>query len=202
LATERLKSPRARLFVALDLPDEISGSLVSWQERAMRDPALRPLARQALHVTLCFLGYRPERAIPEIAAEIVAVTAGAVPMELQPEPQPLPPSRPRLFAVEARSEAAVAVQADVAARLERAGHYRPEKRPFWPHITAARVRPEKGHGRRPRRVAEGPGPLPERLLAPFDCVRIALYRSNLRPTGAEYVRLGGLDLPPTVVGKR
>ena len=44
MAKERLKSPRARLFVALDLPDRVRDGLVAWQREALTDPALRPVA--------------------------------------------------------------------------------------------------------------------------------------------------------------
>jgi hypothetical protein len=39
MTKERLKSPRARLFVALDLPDEVRDGLVVWQREALTDPA-------------------------------------------------------------------------------------------------------------------------------------------------------------------
>src|SRR5919197_1486432 len=42
MAKERLKSPRARLFVALDLPDRVREDLEAWQARELTDPALRP----------------------------------------------------------------------------------------------------------------------------------------------------------------
>ena len=49
-------------------------------------------------------------------------------------------------------------------------------------------------------VEARPGELPQALVHTFDSVRIALYRSKLRPTGAEYVSLANLDLPPTAPG--
>jgi exopolyphosphatase/guanosine-5'-triphosphate,3'-diphosphate pyrophosphatase len=64
---ERLKSPRARLFVALDLPDQAREGIVAWGREALADPALRPVAPESLHITLAFLGYRPEKEIEEIA---------------------------------------------------------------------------------------------------------------------------------------
>jgi 2'-5' RNA ligase len=60
MAKERLKSPRTRLFVALDLPDAVREGLVAWGERELRDPALRPVRPEALHVTLAFLGWSSE----------------------------------------------------------------------------------------------------------------------------------------------
>ncbi|MET0958070.1 MAG: 2'-5' RNA ligase family protein, partial [Solirubrobacterales bacterium] len=71
MAKRRLKSPRARLFVALDLPDRVREGIGRWQAKALADPALRPMSPESLHVTLCFLSYRPEKAIPRIA-ELIA----------------------------------------------------------------------------------------------------------------------------------
>ena len=210
MTKERLKSPRARLFVALDLPDRVRDGLVAWQREALGDPALRPVAPQALHVTLCFLAYQPERDIERIA--VVMRSVGERPVEARFEPQPaaVPKGRPRLFAAIAESTAAVELQAELSDQLQAERFYRPEKRPFWPHVTVARVKPAKRsdsdrRGRRrgrPMRVETPPGPLPAGLLERFDAVRMTLYQSLLRPTGAEYVSLAELDLPPARVEKR
>lgn len=203
MAKERLKSPRARLFVALDLPEKAREGLVAWQTAECADPALRPVASQALHVTLCFLGYHPEREIDRIGAVVTAVRPRPVPLRFEAAPVPLPKGRPRLFAIGADSDASIAVQAELSQALAAKRFYEPEKREFWPHVTVARVRSERrrgtsGQGRRgrPRLVDSPPGRLPEDLVEPFGCVRVALYRSTLKPQGAEYVRLAGLDLPP------
>jgi len=203
MAKERLKSPRARLFVALDLPEEVRDGLAAWQAQALSDPALRPMRREALHVTLCFLSYQPERAISRISQLIASIPPRAVELRFDPEPSPIPKGRPRLYAVGAGGDAAVALQGELSAVLEAERFYEPEKRAFWPHVTAARVRSERqppGRGERrgkgrPRRVSTPPARLPEQLTEPFGAVRVALYRSILKPQGAEYVRLDGVDLP-------
>jgi hypothetical protein len=43
-------------------------------------------------------------------------------------------------------------------------------------------------------VSGPPPPLPDELLEPFGGVRVTLYRSILRPQGAEYLPLASLDL--------
>jgi RNA 2',3'-cyclic 3'-phosphodiesterase len=210
MSRERLKSPRARLFVALDLPDEVREGLATWQAAALEDEALRALRAEALHVTLCFLGYQPEREIDRIGAVVRGIEPRSVRLRFDAEPVPVPRGRPRLFAIGAESDDAVALQAELAGRLESQRFYRPEKRPFWTHVTVARVRSERrsssGRGRggrgRPMRVEAPPTALPAKLRAPFDAVRVALYRSNLRPAGAEYVSLAELDLPPAGAEKR
>jgi 2'-5' RNA ligase len=191
------------LFVALDLPDPIRDGLADWQRQALGDPALRPVKPEALHVTLCFLSYHPEKAIDRILELVEGVGPRPVGVRLEPEPVPIPGGRPRLFAIGAISQATEALQAELSDALEAERFYEPEKRPFWPHLTVARVRserrpPAKGERRgrgRPKRVSDRPGALPDALTEPFGAVRVALYRSNLKPQGAEYVRLGGVDLP-------
>jgi len=186
MAKERLKSPRARLFVALDIPEDLREGLAEWGGRALRDPALRPLPPASLHVTLAFLGYRP--AIQEAASPAPWI-------ELR-DPLPRPPrGRARLFALPVISPETESLQAAVEASLVAGGFYEPEKRPFWPHLTVARVRPEARGSRRPAVVESPPGPLPPELCEPRLAVRGALYRSELQPTGARYVPLAQLELP-------
>jgi RNA 2',3'-cyclic 3'-phosphodiesterase len=200
VAKERLKSPRARLFVALDLPEDVRSGLEAWQARELTDEALRPVAPQALHVTLCFLSYHPEKKIDEIAAIATGIEPRPVELRFEAEPKPLPKGRPRLFAVGASSEAAISLQQELSDALQAKRFYEPEKRSFWPHITVARVRSERGSrskGRKrgkPMHVKDFPPSLPEELLGAFEAPRLALYRSYLRHTGADYVRLAELNL--------
>jgi RNA 2',3'-cyclic 3'-phosphodiesterase len=211
VAKERLKSPRARLFVALDIPDEIRTGLVEWQRGALTDEALRVLSPEALHMTLVFLGWQRERDIDRIAELATGEIAAEAPeVRLLPDPVGVPPrGRPRLFAVDAESPGAIELQSEVERKLVDAGFYEPEKRAFWPHLTVARVRSERrprgsGGKRRTGRymhVDEPPGALPEALQEPFRAVRVALYRSILRPQGAEYASLAHVELPVRGSGK-
>jgi 2'-5' RNA ligase len=195
MAKERLKSPRARLFVALDLPDDLREGVEGWGRDALVDPALRPVSPQALHITLAFLGYRPEKEVEAIAAAVRESAAPAPWLELRDAEQRPPRGRARLYALPAISPGTEALQAGLEHRLAEEGFYEPEKRPFWPHVTVARVRPEARGSRRPAVVSEPPGPLPEGLQEPRLCVRMALYRSVLQPTGARYVPLAQVELP-------
>jgi 2'-5' RNA ligase len=194
MAKERLKSPRARLFVALDLPPEMLSGIEGWGREALGDPALRPIPTASLHVTLAFLGYRPEKEIGRIGEIVESIDAPAPWVELR-DPVARPPrGRARLFALPVESPGAVVLQAGLEERLVSERVYEPEKRPFWPHLTVARVRPETRGSKRPRRVESPPGPLPQDLLQPVSCVRVALYRSELKPQGAQYTPLAHVDL--------
>jgi 2'-5' RNA ligase len=197
MAKERLKSPRARLFVALDLPDEVREGVVAWQGRELRDPALRPVRPESLHMTLVFLGYQAEKDLDRIAEAALGARARAPEVRLEPEPVGVPKGRrPRLYALDAPSDGAVELQRQVEERLVAARFYEPEKRPFWPHLTVARVKSERRGGRKPALVERPPGPLPERtFLRPMTLVRLVLFRSHLRREGAVYEPMAELELP-------
>ncbi len=196
MAKERLKSPRARLFVALDLPQDVRAGLVEWQRTALADPALRVVRPEALHMTLVFLGYQAEKDVKAIARAALVKDAEAPAVELATEPVGVPPGkRPRLIALAANSEETVALQREIEERLVAGGFYEPEKRPFWPHLTVARVRPEAPGGRKPALVRAQPHPLPEHMFRFFRPTRLVLFKSHLRRTGAEYEAMAELELP-------
>ncbi len=194
MTKERLKSPRARLFVALDLPDRVRAGIAAWGREAFADPALRPVREESLHITLAFLGWLPEKEIPRLG-EIVAASGGrTVPLELG-DPVPRPErGRPRLYALPVASPGTVELQARLREQLVGARLYEPEKRPFWPHVTVARVRREERGSKRPAVVGKRPGPIPKNLSQLFRGVRITLYRSELQPQGAQYTPLAQVEL--------
>jgi 2'-5' RNA ligase len=195
MTKERLKSPRARLFVALDLPEPVREGIVAWGRRELRDPALRAVRLESLHVTLAFLGWLPERAIEQLGEIVAGLRHPAPIVELgDPVARPSLP-RARLFALPTTSPETVSLQAELEGALVAERLYEPEKRPFWPHVTVARVRSAKRGKRRPASVEQPPRGLPRELLSPVRCVRVTLYRSELKPSGAEYRPLAQVELP-------
>jgi len=176
-------SPRARLFLALEPREEDRAELADWRDRlvAGRDD-LRPSPAETLHLTLAFLGYRPEKEIPAIARAAFGAVSELAPAVLRPGPVvPLPRRGPRLFALDLDDEEgrAVAIQAAASRALAEGRFYRPEKRAWWPHVTLARVK----RGRRAPPLDDAPGAgAPAALGAPT----VTLYRSTLRPQGALY----------------
>jgi 2'-5' RNA ligase len=182
------------LFVALDLPEKVQAAIEVWGRSELSDDALRPVRREALHVTLAFLGYLPEKAIPRLA-RIVAASSGPAPRIELGEPVARPArGHPRLFALPVRSPRAVELQSELQERLVTERLYEPEKRPFWPHVTVARVRSAGRGSKRPAHIDRHPGAFPQELLQPFDAVRVTLYRSELQPQGAIYVPLAQVEL--------
>lgn len=173
-------APRLRLFVALDLPDAVRRELTVWRDRAFGGAdELRPVRADALHVTLVFLGWQAQRDVEAIAGAMEKAAALPAPVLAVGELRAVPPRRARLLAldlVDADGRCA-AVQAAAAGALERAGFYEPERRPFWAHVTVARV---KRGQRLPAFTPEPP------VLAPFITGQLTLYRSLLTGDGAIY----------------
>lgn len=173
--------------MALDLPADVRARLAAWRDEliAGRDD-LRPVAEEALHVTLAFLGYRAEQEAGAIA-EAIASAAGDAPLLLPGEVRPIPPRRPRLFALDLDDPDGVCgqLQQRVSDALEAGRFYKPEKRPFWPHVTLARVK----RNQRAETLPTDPPP-----LDPFRAPRLTLYRSTLRPQGAKYDALATVPL--------
>ena len=175
--------------MALDLPEAQRERLAAWRDGlvAGRDD-LRPVPAAALHVTLVFISSPAEEEIDAVARAALAGLAGLAAASLEPRGVvAVPKRRPRLFALDLLDAdgAAGAAQASVSDALEQAGFYRPERRPFWPHVTLARVR-----GGRAAAPLEGAVASTEPLRASD----VVLYRSWLRPSGAVYEPLARASL--------
>jgi RNA 2',3'-cyclic 3'-phosphodiesterase len=174
-----------RLFVALELPEAVVAALAAWG-RACERPGLRVLPPSSLHVTLAFLGERPDEEAEDIGAAVVACAA-PVPGLSGGEPAWL--GRGSALAVDLEDEqgACARVQATVSDALVALGVFAPEARAFRPHVTVARVR-------RGARVARRGLPDPP-ACGPFAGAALTLFRSKLSPRGAEYRPVASADLP-------
>lgn len=172
---------RIRLFCGLQLPDATVEALTVWQLEYLH--GVRVVPTENLHVTLCFLGSRPGSEVPAIAGELAASAreAGSVLLRATRYRET---GSVAMIVCEDLDGSGTALAADLGQRLERLGVYRPERRPWLPHVTVARFR--KPPGLAP--------PTPD--LGEIGVVRAAVYSSSLRPGGALYhaletVALGG-----------
>lgn len=162
--------------------------LAAWRDAlvAGRDD-LRPVPPDSLHLTLAFLGHRPEADIDAIARCAFEAIGERRAVYLPPRAvKAVPPRAPRLFALDLADPGgrAAAIQAAASDALAAAGHHTPEKRAWWPHVTLARVK----RGARAQPLAGEPP------AGPLHADRVTLYRSLLHPHGARYEPLARLAL--------
>jgi RNA 2',3'-cyclic 3'-phosphodiesterase len=210
-----IKSSTARLFVAVDPPEDVRRELAGWARSALRagdgqirkKASLRVLDPELLHVTLCFLGNRPMGELDSLGAQLAACGKPAGELSVG-APLWLPVRHPRALAVELHDDRGrlVRLQAEVVAALEQVSGWQPNgggrtgerdakgRRRFHPHITVARLRrgatdrrsiPRSGH------TAESSIGQHERVLPPTPSLsfvprELVLYRSWLSPEGASY----------------
>jgi RNA 2',3'-cyclic 3'-phosphodiesterase len=175
-----------RLFAALDLPVDVRTALAAWAASAVgRDDRLRLVREDSLHVTLVFLGERPE---PEPA--VAALTSALDPAPPSPplsvdSPLWLSPRRPHVLtvALEDPSGGLTEIQAAVLDAMVRSAGHEAEKRRFRPHVTVARVR---GRLR--------PFELPAPPALEFSPPAVTLYRSVLGRGPASYEAMASVAL--------
>jgi 2'-5' RNA ligase len=182
-----------RLFIAIELPGNVLSALNRVQHDLQRDPALAPLrwARpEGIHLTLKFLGETPADRRPEIEAAISGAAAGVRPFQLHLGKAGRFGGRnaPRVVWIDVGGEtvALSRLQAQIEHGVSPLG-YPGENRTFSPHLTLARVPPERA-----REVA---GPLEEalsRVVVPTASMQVevvSLMRSELQRGGAVYTQL-------------
>jgi 2'-5' RNA ligase len=179
----------ARVFAALDPPQEVGEELLRWARGALPgsgEHRPRLLDRESLHVTLTFLGERPFEELGDLADALADVAARCRACELATgAPVWLPPRRPRALAVEVHEPSGAFAELQRAlsgALCEIAGL--PVPRRFRAHLTLARSRGAP--------AARLPAQATPALR--FEAEEIVLYRSHLEPQGARYERLAAARL--------
>lgn len=167
-------------------------ALCRWREEALRQAAgLRLTPPEFLHSTLCFLGWRPVIEIDAIRAACSVVAQHPAPQLAWGRPIWLPRRRPRVLSVELHDtgHALARVQSSLSEALQAGGWYQPEKRPYLPHVTVARV---SGSRRAPASLSARELRSPEELA--FRAAGVTLYRSRLLRGGARYEPLESVTL--------
>lgn len=192
-----------RLFVALEVPQDVRTALVGWRDPIVRareeadGAGLRPVDRDQLHVTLCFLGLCQPSSVEAIGRACSALRGSGRALLRLGDAVWLPRRHPSVLAVAvADLDGRLAqTQAALAQSLAQIGAYREEARAFLPHVTVARVRDPGSR--------DGGGAVSEvgRLERPppvgFEAERVTLYRSITgppAPAGSRYEGLHSVEL--------
>jgi RNA 2',3'-cyclic 3'-phosphodiesterase len=185
-----------RLFVALEIPNETREALAALiAELKAKCPSAKWVRPAVMHVTLKFIGHVSEETLPAICDALAQVRA-ADPVDMRFRGLGFFPNegRPRVFwcGVEA-SPNATSLAAEIDQRLANLG-VQAETRPFSPHLTLARLDPDKlfSHGKPSPELTEILRAANDMATAEFGATRSTefhLFESKTKPSGAEYMRL-------------
>lgn len=198
--TSSRRPEQLRLFVAVTLPPEVKETLagVIGRLREAGVPGVRPVAPEAVHITLKFLGNVDAARVPDLAAALTAAGDGAVPFQIALQGVGGFPSleAPRALwagvADGADGLAGLARQVDEACAS--AGFPR-ERRPFSPHLTLARMRDTASPSDR-RRAGAALADAGGALAATFAVDAFHFIKSTLTQSGPRYESLHVVQFQP------
>lgn len=179
-----------RLFIALDIPEEVRERLQQYADRVrVYAPDARWARTESLHVTLKFVGEVSDVKVQEIKTALGPVKAQAFEVDFKEVGFfPAPKSALVFWAGVNASATLPQLASAVEESLEKIGIAR-EKRPFHAHLTLARA-PEGGASRHCFRL------LQERLsseappqFGTMTAREFFLYQSQIMRGGARYTKL-------------
>ncbi|MDP2674979.1 MAG: RNA 2',3'-cyclic phosphodiesterase [Dehalococcoidia bacterium] len=188
---------RLRLFVAIDLPEDVRESLGRLQTDLRRHDlaGLRWTRPEGVHLTLKFLGEMPATSLDAIEGALARAVRGVPSFRLAlGAPGTFGDRRgPRVLWVDVEGELQPLQQLQAAIERElAAAGFAPEERGFSPHLTLARVPqpPRPGLAERvARALAAVAAPRGE-----FEATELVLMRSSLQTGGAVYSRVAAFPL--------
>jgi 2'-5' RNA ligase len=181
-----------RLFIAIELPNEIRTQLMELQR------VLRPLATgakwvapESIHVTLKFLGEVPEKRVNQIDSALAGLSWKPFTIAVHGVGF-FPGARsPRVFWAGMDAPTMQGLTEALDTRMEPLGFER-EKRAFRPHITLARAKTS----RLDAELVTASAAFAERRFGSFVADRIYLVQSTLKPSGSVYTTIKKYPLEP------
>jgi 2'-5' RNA ligase len=193
-----------RLFVALDLDDNIREAITRFVDRVREiEPLARWVRPESLHVTLKFIGERPETQVEEIKSALANIDAEGFEMKIASYGF-FPTARaPRVFwiGIHAGPEL-TSLAGSIDAKLAPLGIAKEEHR-YNPHLTLARGAGGSGAPRRQKSDAANRNfqrlqqELAARPAPEFGTMRaheFFLYRSQTAAGGSKYTKLAKFSL--------
>ncbi len=193
-----------RLFVALDIPEQIRGRISTFVEGVRNfAPDAKWVGPETFHITLKFIGERPPEDADRIKQLLREIKAAPVSISFSGHGFFPNPNKARVFWTGIQADARLAELASAVDDTTATLDIPREKAPFTPHLTLARARDgsprgasgRPGHhpGDRPRstfaRVHERLQALPSPEFGTMTATEFFLYESKLSPRGAQYSKL-------------
>jgi RNA 2',3'-cyclic 3'-phosphodiesterase len=194
-----------RLFVALDIDDEIRARIARFLEGVQGfAPDGRWVKPESLHVTLKFIGEQPEAAVPQIKETLATIKASATEIHFHGYGFFPTPKSARVFWVDMDAGTDLASLASVIDQKTAGLGVPKEERAFSPHLTLARAgghsgAPGRMKAHRPnlvfQRLQEKLAVLPAPEFGTMTARAFFLYQSQLSPKGSTYTKLERFELP-------
>jgi len=184
---------KRRLFIAINLPDNIKVRLVDY-ERKWADLPVRWTPKPNQHITLVFIGYVGDDEMYEIINIVKETAKRHNPFDIHLERIILgPPHKPpRMVWVEGEKNAEIAeLKSDLEESLlksDNSGYRKQETRAYRPHITLGRIRHNEW-----RRLDFQPK-IDEKFEFSFPVETIEVMQSDLKKTGPKYTILESVNL--------
>jgi 2'-5' RNA ligase len=193
-----------RLFVALDIDQQIRDGIASFiSDMRVLAPAVRWVQPESLHVTLKFIGERPDTMVQAIENALSGILAKAFQLSFRGAGFFPTELLARVVWIGIQADAALA---ELAAQMERSFvplGIEAEKRAFSPHLTLARAgdgsgAPGRQQGDRPNRrfstLQAKLNALPSPVFGTMNATEFFLYRSQLSSRGAQYTKIARFPL--------
>lgn len=193
-----------RLFVALDLDPEIRERVCKFMEKVRPlAPGARWVGEASLHVTLKFIGEKPDAMVPQIEEALRAIRCEPFELRLHGAGFFPSPKSARVFWTGISADEGLAHLAkDVEGSLENLAIAK-ENREFSPHLTLARAAggsgsPRRQKGDQPNRQFAALQEFLQKNPAPdfgtMTAREFFLYQSRLSSKGSQYTKIARFDL--------
>lgn len=178
-----------RAFIACDIPDSVLDRVAGIQEGLRKtDTDVSWTNVRGIHITLKFLGDIDEGGIEGIASIMKDAAAGRQPFEIAVRGCGSFPNlkAPRVIwlGIEDPAGGLKSLNQALDDGLKSLG-FEPEEREFRPHLTLGRIKGPKGR----EGISKAVSGLKDIEIGRLKIERMVLYKSVLRPTGAEYTKL-------------
>ena len=178
-----------RTFIAIELPAEIKAALNDLSERLRRSRASASWVKpERMHLTLRFLGEIPESDVARVGSLLEEHSAPFRPFTLSVANTGVFPNsrQPQVvWAGVGPLDGGLIELQRVAEDAAQATGLKPERRPFRPHLTLARIRGQDNVRQLMALVARERGFNGGSFLA----ANVSLFSSELAPSGPVYTRL-------------
>ena len=183
-----------RLFVAVDLPADLSSEIAAAQRRFGDAPGLRLTDPEGAHVTLKFLGAVDDDAVTEVerAVERAVDDAAVEPFEATVGGFGVFPSLDYISVVWTGIRRGTAELTRLHDHVERRTTdlgFEPEDHTFTPHVTLARMDDARG-----KRAVQGVVREEDPTVGSFRVAEVRLKRSELTPDGPVYSTVATVSL--------